>query len=241
MVEKTKLILALMVCLALPSASLYAISRLNAPEDEPDLLDGGSLEDVALEFLKEGATFSFDGILESINVVNTYTMESYPLQHVFVIEFNTSHAGWGNREGTFIAPVITHHTIKITVVEESVVSAVIDDIWDELNEEQIVPEELLMPERARDKAIDAILVNYTELEDLEIPSSWIVEVRTPEGLLGCSTMRYISNGWNVTVKYAVVQYPDFNIDIEYTGTVSFHWSGVVYSNGDVSTDEFVLN
>ena len=55
MVEKTKLILALMVCLALPSASLYAISRLNAPAGESDLRDGGSVEDIALEFLKEGA------------------------------------------------------------------------------------------------------------------------------------------------------------------------------------------
>ncbi len=240
-----------MVCLVLPSATIYAISQMNhLPLDDddnrkiptdPNIGDLDDIEKIALDFLMSGPTFSFDGIPESIIILERYTMESYPEQHIVVISFNTTHAGWGNREGTFIAQVITSHSIRIKIVENKVNSAVIDGKWDELKQEQIIPEELRIPERARDAAILYVLENYSELEGLEFPSSMISEQHTPEGWVGSSTFRYLSEGWNVTVQYAVVLHPDLNINIEYTGSINFHWRGVVYNNGEVSATEFILH
>lgn len=239
-----------MVCLVLPSATIYAFNQMNPRiidnEDNnmiPDDTHSGDMSDIeriALDYLLSCPTFSYDGITDSIKVLEKYAMESYPVQYVIVISFNTTHAGWGNRAGTFSAEVITPHKIIITIVENNVISAVIDDKWDELTQEQIIPEEFLIPERARDNAIHYLLKNYSELEDLNFPEVWITEQTTPEMLLGSSTFRYLSEGWNVTVQYAIVWHPDFNIDIEYSGSISFHWSGIVNSDGEVSEIEFNL-
>jgi len=237
--DKSKLIFALVLCIIVPSFTIYALTQNNpAPEEQGD--DYTNLEQIAISFLKNGPTFAFDGISESINIVKKYTMESYPEQHVIIISFNTTHAGWGNREGTFIAPMITPHIIKITIVEDIVVEAIIDDKWDELNQEQIIPEELLGPERARDAVIRYLFQNYPELNNLTTPSIWITEMHTPMGLVGSSTLRYLSNGWNITVRNAVVQYPDYQIDIEYSGQPNFQWSGTVYNTGEIAVSLFEI-
>jgi len=238
--DKSKLVFALVLCIIIPSVTIYALTQNNpVPDDQGN--NYTDLEQIALSFLKNGPTFSFDGITESINIVEKYTMESYPEQHVIIISFNTTHFGWGDREGTFIAPIITPHVIKITIVENIVVEAIIDDQWDELNQKQIIPEELLGPERARDAAIRYLFQNYAELGNLAVPSSWITEMHTSIGLVGSSTLRYLSNGWNITVKNAVVQYPDYKIDIEYSGQLNFQWSGMVYHTGEISVSIFEIN
>jgi len=141
--DKSKLVFALVLCIIIPSVTIYALTQNNqVPDDQGN--NYTDLEQIALSFLKNGPTFSFDGITESINIVEKYTMEIYPEQHVIIISFNTTHVGWGDREGTFIAPIITPHVIKITIVENTVVEAIIDDQWDELNQIQIIPEELLV-------------------------------------------------------------------------------------------------
>ena len=237
--DKSKLIFALVLCIVVPSFTIYALTQNNpVPDKQGD--DYTDLELIAINFLKSGPTFSFDGITESINIVEKYTMESYPEQHVIIISFNTTHAGWGNREGTFIAQVITPHIIKITIVENAVVEAIIDDKWDELNQEQIIPEELLGPEKARNAAIRYLFQNYPELGNLTVPSIWISEMHTPIGLVGASTLRYLSEGWNITVRNAVVQYPDYQIDIEYSGEQNFYWSGTVYHTGEIAVSIYEI-
>jgi len=66
-------------------------------------------------------------------------------------------------------------------------------------------------------------------------------MHTPIGLVGSSTLRYLSNGWNITVKNAVVQYPDYKIDIEYSGQLNVQWSGTVYHTGEISVSIFEIN
>ena len=187
----------------------------------------------AIDFLVNSPTFSFDGIIESITVMEIYSIENDPTQYVVVLVFNTSHAGWGDREGTFVAQIITPHVIKITIVEDEVIEAIIDDVWDEINQAQLTPQELLVVEDARDKAIFYILEKYPELE-LEYPTNWITETTTPSGLVGSSTIRYMGEGWNITLNYLVIQYPDYDVHVEYSGEQSFKWCGTVYNTGLVS-------
>jgi len=232
-IRKT-LIIALAVCAMVSSAALYTAA--NTPD-----IDKTNMTEIALDFLFNGPTFSFDGIPASVEVTETYSMESYPVQHVVVIAFQTRNAGCGDRAGTFIAPVITPHVIRVTIVEGEVVSAVIDDNWDELNQEQIIHEEMLLPERARDTVIEFLLGENPELGDHEVPESWVSEVHTANGLVGASTMKYMGGDWSVSLSYPIVQFPDFDVVVEYTGEPGFTWSGSVSSNGEVSETAHVMD
>ena len=221
---------AMVLCIVVASAAVYTYATQNQNRKD--------IENIAIEFLVNGPTFSFDGVPESVKVLEKYVLESYPEQHIVVLSFNTTHCGWGNREGTFIAPAITPHLIRITIVEGEVIEAVIDEKWDEVNQEQIIPEELLVLEEARDKAVQYIIEKYPEL-GLEVPDAWISEVLTPSGILGASTIRYIGDDWDITLSYAVVQYPDYEVSINYSGEASFTWTGVVYSTGVVSETSMI--
>ena len=219
------LITALILCTVITSAIIYTLAKQN----QNDL----DVEEIAIEFLVNGPTFSFDGIKESIQIIETYSMESYPIQNVVVIAFSTSHAGWGNREGTFVAQVITPHVIKITLVEGKIVAAIIDEKWDEVNQAQIIPDDLLIMEDARDKAIHYIVKNYPEL-GVEVPGEWVSEMYTQSGMVGSSTVKYLGDGWDISMRYQVVQYPDYEVEICYAGDKVFTWSGTVHSTGAVT-------
>ena len=213
-------IAALVLSLGVASAVMYTSALQNQKS-----LD---VEGIAVDFLRNGATFGFDGLEDSIVVVDSYSLESDPVQYVVVISFDTAHAGWGDREGTFIAPVVTSHVIEITIVEGEVVSAVIDDVWDELNNEQIIPHEYLMLEEVRDATLGYVAEEY----EVEFPESWISEVTTPGNLVGASSIRYIGGGWTVGISYPVVQFPEYSVVIE-NAELGFNWSGSVTSNGEV--------
>lgn len=94
-------------------------------------------EEVAKDFLINAPTFRFDGMPETLNVTSAMILESYPPQYVFTITFDSRHAGYGDRTGQALAQVITKHTAVIRVVEGRVVSAVLDNQWDELNQRRL--------------------------------------------------------------------------------------------------------
>jgi len=49
-------------------------------------------------------------------------------------KFKTLHVGYGNRENLDLPEDITLHTIIVSIVDEKIISAVIDNQWDELNQ-----------------------------------------------------------------------------------------------------------
>ncbi len=54
-----------------------------------------------------------------------------------VIEFDSRHAGYGDRTGQMLAQVITRHRAEIRVVSDNVVSAILDGQWDEITQKMI--------------------------------------------------------------------------------------------------------
>lgn len=237
--EKMKIGVVLVILgIFISTASMYAMAK--KPNGDYSNTDN-NIEQRAIDFLVRVPTFSFDGVPESIEVISTYTLESFPEQHVVVLFFETTHSGWGNREGTFIAQVITLHTIKITIVEDEVVEALIDDKWDELKQEVIIPEELLLPEFAKEKAIQHIIDTHSELRELELPEIWITEREANVGFLGSTSLKYLAEGWNMTVRFPVIRFPDYRVNIDYTGEINFHWSGKVSRNGEVSEISIDIN
>lgn len=93
-------------------------------------------ENIAKDFIIQAPTFKFDGIMDTLQVQDTIILESLPVQYVITITFDSTHAGYGDRTDQFVATVITHHTAKVTVENYNIVSAILDDKWDEQNQKE---------------------------------------------------------------------------------------------------------
>jgi hypothetical protein len=88
---------------------------------------------LADEFVRNSPTFKFDGIEDSLKLVETLYSDIENAWQ-FVFQFESRHAGYGNRTGQMLAQVITPHEAIITVEDGEVKSAVIDEKWDMINQ-----------------------------------------------------------------------------------------------------------
>jgi hypothetical protein len=93
-------------------------------------------EMIAEEFLRNSPTFVFDGIEETLQLTETLTGEC-PSCWTFVFEFESRHAGYGNRTGHILAQVITPHQAVISVEQGEIKSAIMDGKWDMLHQEMV--------------------------------------------------------------------------------------------------------
>ena len=92
--------------------------------------------EIAEEYLLNSLTFRFDGIEDSLKLVDTNTLKC-PYCWEFVFEFQCRHAGYGNRTGMMLAQVITPHTARIIVEYGRVTSAIMDKKWDMMAQKMI--------------------------------------------------------------------------------------------------------
>ncbi len=95
--------------------------------------DSKKIIDFTRQFIIAGPTFSYDGIPETLEIVIVSADDS---DSKFLLEgkFKTLYAGYGNRENLDLSEDITLHTITVSIVDEKIISAVIDNQWDELNQ-----------------------------------------------------------------------------------------------------------
>jgi len=89
---------------------------------------------IADEFIKNSPTFVFDGIEDTLRLTDTLTARC-PYCWVFIFEFDSRYAGYGDRTGQVLAEVITPHQAAIAVEQLEITSAMIDGRWDVINEE----------------------------------------------------------------------------------------------------------
>ncbi|TET73314.1 hypothetical protein E3J39_00440 [Candidatus Bathyarchaeota archaeon] len=186
--------------------------------------DSDSAEEIALEFLRNGATFKFVGIEATIEVEEIRILESYPVQYIVIISFDSSHAGYGDRTGQILAQVITPHSAWVKVVNGEVVSAVLDNTWDELNQKE-KQSELIPIEQARDLVIQYILEKYDIT--VPVPEAWTFAILTPEDLVGASTQQFVGGGWEMNISFPAVITPIYALSVSYTGETNFTWEGTV--------------
>lgn len=127
--------------IATVALALFLLSSEAASETMPsEMYDQETLDAIgtALEFVKSSPTFAFDGIEETLEVDSVAVLESFPQQYRIQIIFDSAHGGFGDREGQVLTMAITPHTIDILVIENHVDSAVIDDKWDEINQQFVL-------------------------------------------------------------------------------------------------------
>jgi hypothetical protein len=90
------------------------------------------MKELAENWIRQAPTYRYDG--SGLAFVSYVQQESDPVRHVFTYNFTSSHAGYGDRSGIVTAQVITGHSMKITIVDGTIVSAVIDEKWDEMGQ-----------------------------------------------------------------------------------------------------------
>jgi hypothetical protein len=91
---------------------------------------------MAEEFVRNSQTFQFDGIEKSLTLIETL----YPdIENAwqFVFQFESRQAGYGDRTGQMLAEVITPHEAIITVEQEEVTNAIMDEKWDMINQQKL--------------------------------------------------------------------------------------------------------
>ena len=93
-------------------------------------------QEIAEEFVEDSPTFVFDGIEDTLVLTDTLTLQC-PYCWQFVFEFDSSHAGYGDRTGLTLAEVITPHQAVVTVEQGEVTDAVLDGEWDMLSQETL--------------------------------------------------------------------------------------------------------
>ena len=89
---------------------------------------------IAEDFVRNSPMFAFDGIKGTLKLTNTLRARC-PYCWVFAFEFDSAHAGYGNRDGQMLAEVITHHKASIAVEQLRITSAMTDGKWDMIRQE----------------------------------------------------------------------------------------------------------
>jgi len=92
---------------------------------------------IARNFTINSPTFKFDGIEETLKVVKVVNKEINPPQYVINIDFVLHHGGYGDRTGQIVIQALTHHTIAVTIEDGKVISAIIDEKWDEVHQKSL--------------------------------------------------------------------------------------------------------
>ncbi len=82
---------------------------------------------VAEEFVRQEATFRYDGMPETLKLTSTTSVAQ---GWKYTYEFDCQHAGYGNRTGQMMAQMITHHIAQVTVQAGRVTTAIMDGTYD---------------------------------------------------------------------------------------------------------------
>ncbi len=144
----------LVLLFAALSVILCSARAFAVPDKECFTRDGASL--VAESFVKNDQTYKFDGLKDTLSVrvehVNSLADFARPRvpgltlammmpleqnEYTFKAKFDCRHSGYGNRDGKYLAEVITPHEAEITVENCNVKSAVLDGKWDMINSKLI--------------------------------------------------------------------------------------------------------
>jgi hypothetical protein len=129
---KTKTVTTYNVNDYMPAGLIRIREKLQETVEYTRSLDESQIKELTESWIREAPTYKYDG--SGLGLVNYVQQESFPVRHVLTYNFTSSHAGYGDRSGKVTAPVITEHTIKITIIDGNVESAIIDEIWDEMGQ-----------------------------------------------------------------------------------------------------------
>lgn len=92
----------------------------------------------ALDYVRISPTFAFDGVEDTIRIDKISKTESFPAEFDITVSFESTHGGFGDREGQMLTQAMTPHMMQIVVSDGNVISAVTDGVWDEQNHQYVL-------------------------------------------------------------------------------------------------------
>jgi hypothetical protein len=117
--NKLSLVLVLLV------ATAASAVMLNAYDPGKEIIsDEEAAVLIAKHFIMNAPTYAFDGIDGTILFNQTISLESWPVQYIVILSFESRQAGYGDRTGEMLDQVITTHIATVEVVNGEVVHAV---------------------------------------------------------------------------------------------------------------------
>lgn len=124
---KSALLFALIVCLCLFSLILAYPRNTQTSSRNP--------EEIALEAVRNSPTFKWDGMEDTLKVVDSSKVDEDTW--IVIISFTCRHSGYGDRTGRVVLQVLTEHKAEVKVVNGRVVELILDGVWDELNQKPL--------------------------------------------------------------------------------------------------------
>lgn len=115
----------------------WKIDRIDCPLEEINYTEEQSQQIAKNWIINQAPTYVFDGMdlnLEEVLLLDLVDCEDC---YQFVYQFNSRHSGYGDREGQILAQVITPHSLIVTIENGKITQAIIDEIYDELNQVKI--------------------------------------------------------------------------------------------------------
>lgn len=122
----------IIVSLCIPVIGIYAWQAKQTQLVEHDV-------EVSQRFIYSSPTFSFDGVAGSVNIIKVTQAMTFapPAFKIIEVEFDCTHGGYGDRSGSILPKVPTHHNAILHVTEGKVTMMNIDGIWDEVNQKKL--------------------------------------------------------------------------------------------------------
>ncbi len=117
---------------------IWTSGELNMPIPTDIVYDDVMIMEIAKMFVLSSPTFAFDGMEDTLEFGSITILESFPEQYVLDVNFTSSHGGFGDRTDQIVTQVLSPHTMKIIISEGNVISAIIDNTWDDLNNQYVL-------------------------------------------------------------------------------------------------------
>jgi hypothetical protein len=124
------LFVGLAFSLFMASGCTNTLTQNQAGEEQgPRAVSKEASQKIATDFLRNSPTFRFDGIENTLTMVWSGGEEELH-RWEFHYQFQSRHAGYGDRMGLVLAQVITDHEAQIVVGQGEIAHAVLDGRWD---------------------------------------------------------------------------------------------------------------
>jgi hypothetical protein len=122
--------------------------------------------------------------------------------------------------------MLAHKKLSAALTFVLVLAVVAGVSWALINSN--VPPELSIQEQVRDDAMTYSQTNHSETTQFMNNLAWTGGRTTPDGILGAETYTYLSQGWNVTIHYPVVQNPIYAVTADYSATAANSNASIPY-------------
>ena len=134
MIFKGVIIVAGIILGIASTAVLFSYDFKNGEfSDELDEYDSQKIIDITEQFIITSPTYSYDGITNTLEIT-IISEDTSNAKFLLTGTFKTLHTGYGDREKVDLPVDVTFHKIEVVIVDGKIISAVIDNQWDELNQ-----------------------------------------------------------------------------------------------------------